>query len=104
VARERKPSDQTLRLLSALSAQPRQWTHGYDLATATGLKSGTLYPILMRLTDRELLEAKWQDSPDPGRPPRHMYRLTAAGLGFARLQLAGSDSMDSWLDSRRSPA
>jgi PadR family transcriptional regulator PadR len=92
MTRGRKPSNQTLQLLSALSAQPRQWTHGYDLSIATGLKSGTLYPILMRLSDRELLEHKWQDSPDPGRPPRHMYRLTAAGLGFARQQLAGGES------------
>ena len=104
MTRERKPSNQTLKLLGTLSAQPRHWTHGYDLSMATGLKSGTLYPILMRLTDRELLEHKWQDSPDPGRPPRHMYRLTAAGLGFARLQLTGHDPMDSWAASPRSPA
>jgi PadR family transcriptional regulator, regulatory protein PadR len=104
VTRERKPSQQTLQLLSALAAQPRQWTHGYDLSMATGLKSGTLYPILMRLSDREFLEQKWQDSPDPGRPPRHMYRLTATGLGFALLQSAGGESMDSAIASQRSPA
>jgi PadR family transcriptional regulator, regulatory protein PadR len=88
MTRDRKPSEQTLQLLSALLTQPRQWAHGYDLSMATRLKSGTLYPILMRLCDRELLEHKWQDSPDPGSPPRHMYRLTAAGVSFARQQLA----------------
>ena len=104
MTRGRKPSNQTLQLLSALSAQPRQWTHGYELSIATGLKSGTLYPMLMRLTDRELLEHKWQDSPDPGRPPRHIYRLTTAGLGFARQQLAHSDSKAALSASRWSPA
>jgi PadR family transcriptional regulator, regulatory protein PadR len=86
--RDRKPSAQTLMLLRALLEQPRAWCHGYDLAIATGLKSGTLYPILMRLSDRGLLEHKWLESPDPGRPQRHMYRLTAGGIAFCREQLA----------------
>jgi PadR family transcriptional regulator PadR len=104
MTRERKPSNQTLQLLSALTARPRQWAHGYDLSMATGLKSGTLYPILMRLSDRGLLEHKWQDSPDPGRPPRHLYRLTADGLGFARRQLVDSESPVPLSASPRSPA
>jgi PadR family transcriptional regulator PadR len=91
MTRHRKPSNQTLVLLGALLEQPRQWCHGYDVSVATGLKSGTLYPILMRLGDRGLLEHKWQESPDAGRPPRHMYRLTAAGISFARSQLADGD-------------
>ncbi len=61
--RDRKPSTQTLLLLRALREQPRTWCHGYDLSIATGLKSGTLYPILMRLGDRGRLEHKWQESP-----------------------------------------
>jgi PadR family transcriptional regulator PadR len=90
MTRNRKPSNQTLMLLGAFIEQPRQWCHGYDLTVATTLKSGTLYPILMRLSDRGLLEHKWHDSPDPGKPPRHLYRLTAAGVAFARAQLADS--------------
>jgi PadR family transcriptional regulator, regulatory protein PadR len=105
MTRERTPSKQTLLLLSDLLRQPRQWVHGYDLSMATGLKSGTLYPILMRLCDRELLEHKWQDSPDPGRPPRHMYRLTASGVNFARQQLADREFTDVFpAVSPRSPA
>jgi PadR family transcriptional regulator PadR len=68
--------------------QPRTWQYGYELAQITELKSGTLYPILMRLSDRKLLESKWQPSSSQGRPPRHMYRLTANGTAFARQQLA----------------
>ena len=76
----REFSPQTLSVLAALCAEPSQWHHGYALASQTGLKSGTLYPILIRLSDRGLLEACWQDEPPPSRPRRHLYRLTAAGL------------------------
>jgi DNA-binding PadR family transcriptional regulator len=82
--RSRRPSAHTLALLAAFIERQRAWQYGYELSQATGLKSGTLYPILMRLSDRGLLESKWQPSPQPSRPPRHMYRLTAAGSTFAR--------------------
>ena len=88
MTRERRPSDQTLLLLAALMSRPRQWRHGYDLAEETALKSGTLYPILMRLGDRGLLDARWQAPEQPGRPPRHLYRLTGTGAAWAREQLA----------------
>jgi PadR family transcriptional regulator len=64
--------------------RPRAWHYGYDLSRITELKSGTLYPILMRLSARGVLESKWQPPAQEGRPPRHMYRLTAAGVSFAR--------------------
>jgi PadR family transcriptional regulator, regulatory protein PadR len=79
VASRSEFSAQTLSVLAALSEQPSDWQHGYALAKQTGLKSGTLYPILIRLADRGLVEACWQDEPQPGRPRRHLYRLTAAG-------------------------
>jgi PadR family transcriptional regulator, regulatory protein PadR len=74
-------SAQTLSVLAALCDEPSQWQHGYALAKQTGLRSGTLYPILIRLADRGLVEACWQDEPGLGRP--HLYRLTAAGLAGA---------------------
>ena len=88
MVRERRASGQTLALLAALISQPRAWRHGYELACETGLKSGTLYPILMRLEQRALLEAKWEDAALAGRPPRHLYRLTAQGVVWTREQLA----------------
>ena len=65
---------------------PRAWHHGYELSKATELLSGTLYPILMRLSDRGFLEHKWVETEEPGRPPRHVYRLTAKGMAHAREQ------------------
>jgi PadR family transcriptional regulator PadR len=83
MTRSRTPSPQTLAVLEALLAQPQAWRHGYDLARETGLKSGTLYPLLMRLSDQGLLEAEWRAPLQPGRPPRHAYRLTGKGLAVA---------------------
>ena len=83
-------SAQTLLVLAALCDEPSQWRHGYALAKQTGLKSGTLYPILIRLADRGLVEACWQDEPEPGLPRRHLYRLTAAGLARTTGALASA--------------
>ena len=49
-------SPQTLRLFAALLAEPARWRYGYDLSRETGLASGTLYPILMRLSAQQLLD------------------------------------------------
>lgn len=69
-------------LLDALS--DRQWHHGYDLMKETGLLSGTLYPLLMRMTAQRLVEAEWREPAQPGRPARHAYRLTATGYSLSR--------------------
>ena len=86
VARRRSHSPQTVRVLCALAMQPATWRHGYDLCAELDLKSGSLYPILIRLCDRGMVDSKWE-SPGAGRPPRHLYRLTAHGLHEA-LELA----------------
>jgi len=77
-------SSQTCCLLQALLDSPQDWRYGYDLSQETGLKSGTLYPILMRLERAGLLAARWQAPARAGAPPRHLYRLTAAGVKAAR--------------------
>lgn len=81
--RKRSPSTQTRAVLASLVGERDRWRHGYELSKETGLASGTLYPLLIRLADRGYLESKWEDSDAPGRPPRHLYRLTAAGRQYA---------------------
>jgi PadR family transcriptional regulator, regulatory protein PadR len=76
-------SPQTLETLNAFLQEPKDWKYGYDICRNTGLKSGTPYPILMRLAERNLLETS-QETSEPGKPPRHLYRLTLGGLRFAR--------------------
>ena len=70
-------------MLEVLLAAPEDWHHGYDLAQRTGLKAGTLYPILIRLAERDVLETRWEDAPPRGRPPRHLYRLAGDGEAAA---------------------
>jgi len=91
--RTRRASGQTLNLLRSLMDEPRKWHHGYELSKATELLSGTLYPILMRLSDRGFLEHKWLPSQEAGRPPRHVYRLTGKGVAHAKEQFALSDEV-----------
>lgn len=86
--RIRKPSRQTEQLLAALLSRPSEWRYGYDLTKELGLQSGTLYPLLMRLSDQGFLDAEWHAAERPGRPPRHAYRLTHAGVSFAHSNLA----------------
>jgi len=74
-----------LLLLQALSVRGRQWCHGYDLMKETGLMSGTLYPLLMRMAEQGLIEAEWREPAQTGRPARHVYRLTTAGAAFAQV-------------------
>jgi DNA-binding PadR family transcriptional regulator len=76
-------SPQTLRVLERFAERPTAWRYGYELSRETGLKAGTLYPILMRLAKFSLLEAKWITMED-GVPPRHTYRLTPIGMELAR--------------------
>ncbi len=82
--RNRRPSKQMLILLEALSAKSQQWRHGYDLMKETGLSSGTLYPLLMRMAEKGLIESEWRGPARPGLPARHAYRLTNAGVALAR--------------------
>jgi DNA-binding PadR family transcriptional regulator len=78
----RTPSTGTV--LRALAGQPAEWRHGYAIMKQTGIRSGTLYPILQRLAESGLLDARWEEPVTSGRPARHLYRLTGAGLERAR--------------------
>ena len=69
----------TTLVLQALSCGHR---HGFDVMDATGLPSGTVYPMLRRLEREGMVRANWED---PGtarteqRPPRRYYELTGEG-------------------------
>jgi PadR family transcriptional regulator PadR len=76
-------SPQTILVLEAFLDAPKNWRYGYDISRDTELKSGTLYPILMRLAEHRLVETCWE-STAAGTPPRHMYRLTPVGVQSAK--------------------
>ena len=81
------------RVLRAFLADPSQPRYGYDLMKASGLPSGTLYPMLSRLQDQGLVSSAWEPPPagPGGRPSRRYYQLTDQGLQVGR-ELARADS------------
>lgn len=82
MTRQRAPSKATRQMLATLLKTP-SGLHGYDITQATGIGPGTLYPMLARLEDRELLSSEWEAAKEQGRPPRKVYCLTKAGEAFA---------------------
>jgi PadR family transcriptional regulator PadR len=67
----------------ALFEKESGWRHGYELCRLLDLKAGSLYPILVRLAERGMVESVWEDGPPRGRPLRHLYRLTGPGVAMA---------------------
>ena len=79
-----------LKVMAALLADPGAERYGLQLMQDTGLPSGTLYPILVRLERAGWVESRWEEA-DPvaeGRPNRRYYRLTAEGAVAARDEVA----------------
>ena len=83
MTRSRRPSAQTVAVILALAETPTAWRYGYELCRQLDLMPGSIYPILIRLTDRGLLETAWEADAPNGRPPRHQYRLTGSGRSLA---------------------
>lgn len=72
-------------VLDVVLSQPLEARYGLDLAKATGLKSGSLYPILVRLEDAGWLTSFWEDTTpeEAGRPRRRYYKLSPLGQARA---------------------
>lgn len=76
---------QTLRVLGAFLDNPTDSLSGADVHRRSGLATGTLYPILLRLESAGWFVSRWENV-DPtavGRPRKRFYRLTPAGLAQA---------------------
>jgi PadR family transcriptional regulator, regulatory protein PadR len=89
MSRTRTLSPHARMILATLLDASGQWSHGYELARLADVKSGTLYPLLIRLEAQGYLEAEWQQPFEGGRPPRHAYRLTVSGVKLARANPPG---------------
>jgi PadR family transcriptional regulator len=83
MTRSRRPSAQATAVVLALAEHPTAWRYGNELCQQLDLKPGSLYPSLMWLADRGLLETTWDTDIPAGRPPRHLYRLTGSGRVLA---------------------
>ncbi|MEV7616195.1 helix-turn-helix transcriptional regulator [Streptomyces sp. NPDC089799] len=80
-----KPTIAVLEVLLAATAEAPAW--GLSICAQADLGSGTVYPILDRLTQRGWLTSRDETDPHPGRPPRRYYELTGTGRSEARAAL-----------------
>jgi PadR family transcriptional regulator len=79
----------TLKVLKVLMDDPAHQRYGLEIGRASGLPSGSIYPLLMRLERSGWLTSAWEDV-DPkqaGRPRRRLYQLTGQGREVARRAL-----------------
>ena len=72
----------TLPTAMVLMAVSRNYRYGFDISDATGLPSGTVYPVLRRLEEAGLLRSRWEaveSARAEQRPPRRYYTVTTSG-------------------------
>jgi PadR family transcriptional regulator PadR len=76
---------QTLKTLEAFLENPAGELSGAHVRKRSGLASGTVYPILLRLESAGWFVSRWEaiDPVTAGRPRRRLYRLTPSGLACA---------------------
>jgi DNA-binding PadR family transcriptional regulator len=87
----------TAAVLQALEVGLR---YGFDIAEATGIRGGTVYPLLRRLEDRGMVASEWEP-PEigrrEGRPSRKYYELlpsARSAVAQARARYPGSPSAE----------
>jgi PadR family transcriptional regulator, regulatory protein PadR len=74
-------------LLRAMLADPGREMYGLELIEATGLRGGTLYPLVAWLERAGWLESEWEPRAAEGHPRRRYYRLTRDGAARAERTL-----------------
>jgi PadR family transcriptional regulator, regulatory protein PadR len=84
-----KMSRTTLEVLAYFVEARDKPVYGNEIIKGTGLKSGTIYPILDRLEGAGWLTAEWEDIDQSAekRPRRRNYRLSGLGVGAANREL-----------------
>lgn len=87
-------SPNAARLIGTFLQSPNGRFYGYELLQETGMKSGSLYPVLGRFEDLGWIRGEMQDSPG-GRPPRRVYVLNPDGTAAAQTAL------DRYLDHKQ---
>jgi PadR family transcriptional regulator PadR len=83
-------------VLSLIEPEPR---YGFEITQLLGaddrllLTEGSVYPLLSRLRNDDLVSTEWRES--TAGPPRRYYKLTAAG------RRALADFRQEWLQFRQ---
>lgn len=94
----RRISDETATVLRLFLDEPTTERFGREIIKNTGLKSGSLYPILSRMQDMGLLTSTWEEEDAAAaaqRRPRRLYRLDPTNAQQAETAL------DEWQQAKR---
>ena len=91
-----------MRVLSVNAAQvlnnflqnPEVPLYGYEIMQQSGMKSGSLYPILGRFERLGWIEGTLEPSPG-GRPPRRVYTMNVDAIPQA------TDALDRFLEMKK---
>jgi DNA-binding PadR family transcriptional regulator len=73
----------SLSAVAVLGAVANRVRYGFDIMDATGLPSGTVYPILGRLERDGYVRSRWEAQSAAHRekrPPRRYYEISASGM------------------------
>jgi PadR family transcriptional regulator len=83
-------SGPTLKLLKVFLEHPQEGLSGAQISKITKVGSGTLYPLLQRLSVAGWIVGDWEnvDPSEVGRPRRRLYKLTRSGQVAALKELA----------------
>lgn len=82
-------SEQGMTVLALMLESVGASWYGLELARKTGIKTGTIYPLLARLEQVQWLTSEFE-TVDPAvekRPRRRLYKLTGAGEVAARQRM-----------------
>jgi PadR family transcriptional regulator len=81
----------TLKFLGRMLTAPATGISGAEISKATGVASGTLYPILFRLEKARWLSSEWEDvnPSEVGRPRKRLYKMTTLGCTASKSAIAG---------------
>jgi PadR family transcriptional regulator, regulatory protein PadR len=101
---DRRITKQTEQILTTLMTDPTAEWSGSQIAPAAGLKSGTLYPALIRMHRFGWLSWRWEDVEYSAakRPRKRLYRLTAEGERVS-IQVATEHAVRARRRARASP-
>jgi len=80
--------------------------YGFEVMDATGLASGTVFPILRRLERAGILRGRWEpvsEAHRKGRPQRRLYEVTGPGAQVLEVALRKLAQTRSRLDSLLPP-
>ena len=83
-------SGPTLKLLKVFLEHPTEALSGAQISKITKVGSGTLYPLLQRLSIAGWILGEWEkvDPSEVGRPKRRLYKLTRSGQVAALKEFA----------------